>query len=50
MEDYNNDDIIKSLFSTFNRLKEDVIKDYINGKINKEQYIKEMRNYDGSRN
>ena len=49
MEDYNNDNIIKSLFSTFNRLKEDIIKDYINGKINKEQYVKEMRNCYGNR-
>lgn len=50
MENYNNDNIIKSLFSTFNRLKEDVIKDYINGKINKEQYVKEMRSCYGNRN
>ena len=43
MTEYNNvDDLLKTLFSEFSTTEDNIIKDYIAGKINKDEYIKRM--------
>lgn len=43
MTEYNNvDDLLKTLFSEFSTTEDNIIKDYIAGKINRDEYIKRM--------